>query len=233
MNQVSGTAPSAQSRAIRQPSTLRNVLVMSVAAGMFATVALPAYSNNTSFSENSEITQLTREEAQAVEVDASAVVSGVSTERYSASTRSEYARTAANAQMSAYARSYTGPSVEELLANPPYSEFDGEAIYQAALALQGTPYVYGGDTPAGFDCSGYVQYVFAQFGVALPHSSGGQAARGKRISEADARPGDLVIMPGHDGFWAGPGLILHSPFKGSTVRIQEIWTSYYIVRLGI
>jgi cell wall-associated NlpC family hydrolase len=57
---------------------------------------------------------------------------------------------------------------------------------------------------------------------------------GTRISEADAQPGDLVIMPGHDGFYAGNGQILHAPYEGASVRVQPIWTSdYYIVRIGI
>ena len=47
-------------------------------------------------------------------------------------------------------------------------------------------------------------------------------------------PGDLVIMPGHDGFYAGNGMILHAPYEGASVRVQPIWTSdYYIVRIGI
>jgi cell wall-associated NlpC family hydrolase len=77
-------------------------------------------------------------------------------------------------------------------------------------------------------------YVYAQFGVSMPHSSTGQGAMGTRISEADAQPGDLVIMPGHDGFYAGNGMILHAPYEGASVRVQPIWTSdYYIVRIGI
>ncbi len=129
---------------------------------------------------------------------------------------------------------YSGPSVGDFLANPPYPNFDLASVYNVATQYIGTPYVYGGATPAGFDCSGFVMYVYAQFGVSMPHSSAGQGAMGTRISEADAQPGDLVIMDGHDGFYAGNGMILHAPYEGASVRVQPIWTSdYYIVRIGI
>ena len=199
---------------------------------MFLTIALPAYALSESGFHSSAETQLSRSAAQSVEVEAAATVTGVSNENYTSTTASE-ARQEAAAAMSAYRAAYSGPSVADLLANPPASGYDGAAIYASALGLQGTPYVYGGDTPAGFDCSGFVMYVYAMHGIALPHSAAAQGAMGTRISEADARPGDLVIMAGHDGFWAGPGMILHSPYPGSSVRIQSIWSSYYIVRLGI
>jgi cell wall-associated NlpC family hydrolase len=62
----------------------------------------------------------------------------------------------------------------------------------------------------------------------------GQAARGTKISRADARPGDLVIMSGHDGIYAGNGNILDAPRPGGVVSVRPIWTeNYYIVRIGI
>jgi len=136
--------------------------------------------------------------------------------------------------MASYAASYSGPSVGDFLSNPPYPSYDLASVYNVATQYIGTPYVYGGATPAGFDCSGFVMYVYAQFGIGMPHSSAGQGAMGTRISEADAQPGDLVIMDGHDGFYAGNGMILHAPYEGASVRVQPIWTSdYYIVRIGI
>lgn len=206
---------------------IRRASVISIASGLVATIALPAYA----FAESSA-TSRDLAGSQTVKVEAEATVRGVTAESYASATASQARRDAA-AAMAAYSVAWAGPSVAELLANPPKSSFDGASIYQTALSLIGTPYVYGGDTPAGFDCSGYVQYVHAMHGIALPHSSAGQAAMGTPIRESDARPGDLVIMAGHDGFWAGPGLILHSPYPGSSVRIQQIWASYTIVRLGI
>ncbi len=130
---------------------------------------------------------------------------------------------------------YNGPSVSELLKNPPYaSGYDLAAVFAVAKKYQGVPYRYGGSSPAGFDCSGYIQFVYAQFGVALPHSVSGQGAAGKPISIKDAQPGDIVMMPGHNGFYAGNGMILDAPRAGGSVSIRPIWTTnYYIIRLGI
>jgi cell wall-associated NlpC family hydrolase len=130
--------------------------------------------------------------------------------------------------------SYSGPSVGDYLKNPAYPDYDLDAVFAVAKKYVGVPYRFGGSSPAGFDCSGYVQFVYAQFGISLPHSVSGQAARGKPIRLKDAKPGDLVIMSGHNGFYAGNGMILDSPRTGGSVSIRPIWTeSYYIVRLGI
>jgi len=76
--------------------------------------------------------------------------------------------------------------------------------------------------------------VYAQFGVALPHSASAQAMMGRPISLADAKPGDLVIIASHDGIYAGNGKILDAPATGGYVSIRDIWTtSFYIVRIGI
>ena len=130
---------------------------------------------------------------------------------------------------------YTGPSVADLLQNPPYANgYDLAAVFAVAKKYVGIPYRYGGASPAGFDCSGYIQFVYAQFGVALPHSVSGQGAMGKPISINDAQPGDIVMMAGHNGFYAGNGMILDAPRAGGSVSLRPIWTTdYYIIRLGI
>ncbi|MGW9630726.1 C40 family peptidase [Agromyces sp. NPDC055520] len=219
---------------------------MSVAAGIIGTLAIPAYaftpgSAGLQFGET-DVTKLTKAQAQSVEVTDDVIAAPVTKDGYDAVTGAdikaaadaEAARVAAEAAMSSYAASYSGPSVGDFLANPPYPGYDLASVYNVATQYIGVPYVYGGATPAGFDCSGFVMYVYAQFGISMPHSSSGQGAMGTRISEADAQPGDLVIMPGHDGFYAGNGMILHAPYEGASVRVQPIWTSdYYIVRIGI
>ena len=130
---------------------------------------------------------------------------------------------------------YSGPSVAELLQNPPFANgYDLAAVFAVAKTYQGVPYRYGGASPAGFDCSGYVQFVYAQFGVSLAHSVSSQGASGRPISINDAQPGDIVMMAGHNGFYAGNGMILDAPRAGGSVSIRPIWTTdYYIVRLGI
>ncbi|MEJ3403828.1 C40 family peptidase [Rathayibacter sp. YIM 133350] len=229
-----------------------NLTIMGVAAGLVATIALPAYamtpgSNEATFATTDTSKRMKAGE-QKVDVPETAATITVARDGYAATSKAEIdaaAAAAANAaaaaaaasartQMASYGASYSGPSVGDFLANPPYPNFDLASVYNVALQYQGVPYVYGGNTPAGFDCSGFVQYVYAQFGVALPHSSTGQGAAGTRISIDDARPGDLVIMDGHDGFYAGNGNILHAPYEGASVRVQPLWTSdYFIVRLGI
>jgi len=239
------------------PSTRRfrrggmaNILVMTVAAGIVGTLAIPAYaiapgSIGPQFGET-DATKLSKAQAQTVETTGDVIAAPVSEDGYKtvtgesiraaerAAAEAEAARIAAENAMASYAASYDGPSASELLANPPYPNFDLASVYSVAESYTGVPYVYGGATPAGFDCSGFVMYVYAQFGVSMPHSSSGQGAMGTVISEADAQPGDLVIMDGHDGFYAGNGMILHAPYEGASVRVQPIWTSdYYIVRIGI
>jgi len=229
---------------------------MTLASGLVATVALPAYafapgSTDATF-EASASTQATKAGAQAVEVNADATTVSVAREGFTATTPEEIAaaaaaaaeveaaavaetaRVAAASQRTSYASAYTGPSAAEYAANSNHPAYDLQAVFNKAAQYQGVPYVYGGATPAGFDCSGLIKYVFAQFGVSMPHSSNSQAAMGTRISEANAVPGDLVVMPGHIGFYAGNGNILHAPYPGQNVRIQPIWSSdYYIVRIGI
>ena len=229
---------------------------MTLATGMIATMALPAYafapgSNEASF-KASESSEMSKTQAQAVEVNAQAASVTVAREGFTATTPEELEAAAAAeaaaveaaaaetrrievaAQMTSYGASYSGPSAADYLANPTYPNFDLASVFNVAAQYQGTPYVFGGATPAGFDCSGFIMYVYAQFGISLPHSSVGQGAAGTRISIEDDVPGDLVIMDGHDGFYAGNGNILHAPYTGQSVRIQPIWTSdYYIVRIGI
>ena len=244
--------PGAPVKRSRRKSATGHAVMMTLATGLVATMALPAYAFAPDDSEGTfaatAATELTKAGAQKVAVDDSAATVSVAQDAFAATPQAELdaaqaaeaaaaaeaARVAAAASMTTYAASYSGPSAAEYLTSPAYPGFDLASVYNVALQYQGVPYVYGGATPAGFDCSGFVMYVYAQFGIALPHSSTGQGAAGTRIALADAQPGDLVIMDGHDGFYAGNGNILHAPYEGASVRVQPIWTSdYYIVRLGI
>jgi len=104
----------------------------------------------------------------------------------------------------------------------------------ARIALQylGVPYVWGGSTPSGFDCSGLVMYVYAQLGISLPHYTGSQWNDTEPISTSEMQPGDLVffegIPPGHVGIYIGSGEFVDAPHTGSVVRIDRLadWGSF-------
>lgn len=250
----SDAKPTEQAKKKRKGGWILNAGVITVAAGLVATMAIPAFAFNPNGADSaafgpSAADSMKKAQSQTVEVGgvASAAVnrdaaSATTQEQLNAqkaaaaaAAAAEAARRQAAVQLASYASaSASGPSVSDFLANPPYPNFSLSQVFSVAQQYIGTPYVYGGASPAGFDCSGYVMYVYAQFGINLPHSVSGQAAMGKRISIADAQPGDLVIMPGHDGFYAGNGNIMDAPDTGRSISIRPIWTSnYYIVRLGI
>jgi peptidoglycan DL-endopeptidase CwlO len=97
-----------------------------------------------------------------------------------------------------------------------------------AMHYLGVPYVWGGASPRGFDCSGLVMYVFAQIGVSLPHSSYAQAGMGTPVSISQLEPGDLVFFTGasHVGIYIGGGQFIHAPHTGDVVKISSL-SGYY------
>jgi len=95
-----------------------------------------------------------------------------------------------------------------------------------AATLAGIDYVYGGTTPAGFDCSGFTQYVFDKIGVSLPRTAEQQRQFSTPVS--DPKPGDLVFFGApayHNGIYAGNGMIWDSPRTGKSVSLRPIWTT--------
>jgi len=98
-------------------------------------------------------------------------------------------------------------------------------IVRFARRYLGIPYSYGGTSPAsGFDCSGFTRFVYAHFGIELPHFSGGQFDLGRRVARAALRPGDLVFFDGlgHVGIYVGRGLFIHAPHTGTRVSIDPL-----------
>lgn len=112
----------------------------------------------------------------------------------------------------------------------------GDVVNEAEKFL-GVPYVYGGSSPSGFDCSGLVQYVFSQLGVSLPRGSDAQSQAGTPVANlADAAPGDLLFFnsdgdpTGHVGIYIGNGLMIDAPHTGTDVRIEPVWSSLTSIR---
>ena len=98
-------------------------------------------------------------------------------------------------------------------------------IVRFARHYLGVRYVYGGVSPAsGFDCSGFTRFVYAHFGITLPHYSGGQFSIGRRVSRGGLRPGDLVFFDGlgHVGIYVGAGRFIHAPHTGTRVSIDPL-----------
>src|SRR5439155_13491856 len=100
----------------------------------------------------------------------------------------------------------------------------GDTVASLALQEIGKPYVWGASGPNSFDCSGLVMYVFAQIGIALPHSSYAQAGMGVAVDYNDLQPGDLVFFNGnsHVGIYIGGGNMVHAPHTGASVTVISI-----------
>ncbi|PZF55431.1 peptidoglycan endopeptidase [Curtobacterium sp. MCSS17_008] len=241
-------------------------VVLTVAAGMFGTVAVaPAFAatQQTGSQSADAERQVRTTQAQQFSVSDAVALAGTARDGYGATAQStldaEAARKAAaeaaeqaaadeaeqaaateaaRAKTAEQYSSYSGPSADELATSAAAADtpFSLPAVVATAKQYIGTPYVFGGADPSGFDCSGYIMYVYAQYGIDLAHSVSLQDAAGTTIPESQAQPGDVVIFNdgSHDGFYMGDGMIMDAPKPGGSVSIRPIWTSdYHIVRFGV
>ena len=117
------------------------------------------------------------------------------------------------------------PSTDTVVAPPPTHS----GVAGIALSQLGTPYVWGGSAPGGFDCSGLVMWAYAQVGVSLPHSTYAQWGDGVAVSRDQLQPGDLVFFDGlgHVGIYIGGGQFVHAPHTGDVVKISSLDESWY------
>jgi cell wall-associated NlpC family hydrolase len=102
-------------------------------------------------------------------------------------------------------------------------------VVAIALRYLGTPYRWAGSSPSGFDCSGFVMYVYGRIGIGLPHNSVMLWGVGRPVAQYDLQPGDLVFFNGlsHAGIYIGRGRFVHSPHSGDVVKISRLSESWY------
>jgi cell wall-associated NlpC family hydrolase len=147
------------------------------------------------------------------------------------------ARARLQAQQAAEQQSHTeiaqavaAAAADEVTYNGDLPEAQYGGVVSIAMQYLGIPYVWGGSSPStGFDCSGFVMYVFAQVGVSLPHHAASQYSYGVPVSREQLAPGDLVFFDylGHVGIYIGSGQFVHAPHSGDVVKISSIYEDWY------
>jgi peptidoglycan DL-endopeptidase CwlO len=218
----------------RRKSNLLSVAVSAIVLpGLFATMALPAYGATAEPSADTGVVSVHHAHVQAqsyTTAPTATAATDIQRDSFHATSNATLNR------RHTMAAGMVGPSLRSFLANPPYPKFSLSKVVTVAEKYVGVPYVYGGESPAGFDCSGFTAYVYSQFGVALPHSAAGQGRLGKAIARSAAKPGDVVVMDGgaHVGIYLGGGRMIDAPEPGRVVSERAIYDNdYYIVRFGI
>ena len=112
----------------------------------------------------------------------------------------------------------------------------GDRLAGIALAMVGRPYQFGGESPAGFDCSGLVYYAYAQTGVSVPRTSRAQRGAATTVPTAALQRGDLLFFEtswkaGHVGIYVGNGRFVHAPSSGKAVAVTPLAEGYFASRL--
>ena len=127
-----------------------------------------------------------------------------------------------------FALATLGASVASAAPDP------GAEVADLAQQYVGSPYRWGGISPSGFDCTGFVLWVYSQFGVGLPHNEAGQLASGDRVGADDLQPGDILVFANtyrrglsHVGIYLGDGRFVHAVDESHGVLVSNLWDSYW------
>ncbi len=148
-------------------------------------------------------------------------------ERIRAEERAEQRRLEAEARSRLASQPSSPPPAAQAPTGAPPSQYGG--VVGIAMQYLGIPYRWGGSSPStGFDCSGFVMYVYSQVGVSLPHNAAMQYGYGSPVSRSELQAGDLVFFNGlgHNGIYIGGGQFIHSPHTGDVVKISSL-TGWY------
>lgn len=129
-----------------------------------------------------------------------------------------------------------GAAIGPKTTTPTANSSKGAAIVASAQKYMGVPYVWGGEEPTGWDCSGYTQYVMRENGITIPRTAAEQFATGAPVDKANLKVGDMVFFttykPGasHVGFYMGDGKFIHASSAAKKVTINSLSESYYAER---
>ena len=115
---------------------------------------------------------------------------------------------------------------------------EGAEVAELAEQYVGSRYRWGGTSPAGFDCTGFVLFVYSQFGINMPHNEAGQLASGERVSTDAIEPGDVLVFANtyrrglsHTGIYLGEGRFVHAADEAHGVTVSNLWDGYWSPRL--
>lgn len=131
---------------------------------------------------------------------------------------------AVNETVETKAEEKAAPVAAAAAAQVDYSQVGGNHSGAVGIAARylGTPYVFGGKNPGGFDCSGFVSYVYGQMGIAVPANTEAMPAAGQMLPLSAAQPGDILWRHGHAGIYVGDGKVIHATMPGRGLSIDPI-----------